>query len=763
MRGRGKPQWWSCFQAWVGIFWCSVSPLSVWILVSSVLHNLGHLAQKQMRCCVGGWIWISSTGSTRDGSRVYKFHCKGFHRWIAVFVALYLFRVGEASHPGPQVGQTDTWTLGVANPSGLNGKLDQVAHLGGDAWVLTETQLSRQGISTFVKGLKMLHSPWKYAIAGAPCRPRQHTDTGVHSGVMLVSRHPARALPHNFDDVVYESARVQVVGMAVSEIWVTIGLLYGLPCNASHKQARYQTDALLSELVDRIGEQTTGPRVIGGDFNYGPDELAQLSRLAALGFREVQDLRAWRFGCSTEATGRGTRRLDQMWISPELQQVYKGTQVDFSQWPDHAAVSASFSLSGLSTVTHAWHVPQPFPWPSEWQCPVQVDMTDDPTVAYAQFWQQVESHAKCRAQVQGQRVSKKQCGRASVLSTVEVKAFGSPVKKGRKGDLQPGYLGVSLQHARFFRQLRRLQSLVRILRKGVTTWSGRFNRDETWKSIRCAVGFPGGFGHWWTSVGLEPSLSCPLPLCCPELDFAQGLFLGFQQFMAGYEKSLIQQRYQFAKQRRETSLAYVFQDCKEDPLPQADTLLDRVEEQVEEVRADDCSLVLARPTKLLEGLPVVVAGRAVEVVAHSEDQVWLSSVDGLEPGNVLTQERAVSSDAAILQRFEQLWGPRWLKLHHVQPGQWDQICGFLDRTVRPLPWRWEPWSVERFQNAVRHKKERAAKGPDGVSRADLIALPDAACQAMIGFYEAAEQAVVGLPSLPLVLFPVLPRSPQLRR
>ena len=64
----------------------------------------------------------------------------------------------------------------------------------------------------------------------------------------------------------------------------------------------------------------------------------------------------------------------------------------------------------------------------------------------------------------------------------------SPVKKGRKSDAQPTFHGISLQHARFFRQLRRLQSLLRLVTKGVVTINAQLNRDETWKAIRCAAG-----------------------------------------------------------------------------------------------------------------------------------------------------------------------------------------------------------------------------------------------------------------------------------
>ena len=59
-------------------------------------------------------------------------------------------------------------------------------------------------------------------------------------------------------------------------------------------------------------------------------------------------------------------------------------------------------------------------------------------------------------------------------------------------------------------------------------------------------------------------------------------------------------------------------------------------------------------------------------------------------------------------------------------GQWDQICSFLERTVAPIEWLHEPWTVDRFQQAVRAKKVKVATGPDDVSRADLLALPPSA-------------------------------------
>ena len=108
-----------------------------------------------------------------------------------------------------------------------------------------------------------------------------------------------------------------------------------------------------------------------------------------------------------------------------------------------------------------------------------------------------------------------------------------------------------------------------------------------------------------------------------------------------------QKRYNFGKAKREVDLNVVFRDCKEGPPPAVDTLLDRVEVAVEEVRSDDLSLVLSKSVTLLPDVSVVVDGCVLEVTAHEADQVWVSKVDGLTAGTMLIQERVVMSDQAI--------------------------------------------------------------------------------------------------------------------
>jgi len=106
-------------------------------------------------------------------------------------------------------------------------------------------------------------------------------------------------------------------------------------------------ECLIAKWIDRVALQSHGPRIIAGDFNYAVEELGQLKRLQDMGFREVQDLAAYRWGQSVSSTGRGAKRIDQVWISPELQVHLTAVAIEFDHWADHAAVIASFRAWGM--------------------------------------------------------------------------------------------------------------------------------------------------------------------------------------------------------------------------------------------------------------------------------------------------------------------------------------------------------------------------------------------------------------------------------
>ena len=148
-------------------------------------------------------------------------------------------------------------------------------------------------------------------------------------------------------------------------------------------------------------------------------------------------------------------------------------------------------------------MPAPLAWPSNWGCEMQWNSSIDPTLAYAQLWRGIEAQACSWHAMHGVRVSPLQCGRAQTLATKPKVQRLVQCRKGRVGEVQPKFLGISLQHARYFKQLRRLQALKQLLASD-TGPNAKGTIVATWKAIRHAVGFPGGFGPWWC----RPSLRC---------------------------------------------------------------------------------------------------------------------------------------------------------------------------------------------------------------------------------------------------------------
>ena len=680
-----------------------------------------------------GWIWTyawalgRSPGGTRCSHPVRR-------NWTFVVSMLSLLRIGEASHPGPQPAG---WTLGIANPSGLNSKVEQIAHMEGHAWILSETHLSAVGLRNFVKGLKAVKSPWVAVVPGAPCPARNQHGTGNHSGVMLLSQSPARPLPNNFAAHTFCTARMQVAGMVVGNMWVTLGMLYGVPANAQHHDAKYQTEVMLSELVERVALQGTGPRAIGGDFSFAASELGQTQRLHELGFREAQNLAALRWGQSSVQTGRGRRIIDQLWLSPELQQVLIGVEVQHDMWADHSPVVAKFAGGGVPSIPH-WRMPQPFPWPADWTCQVEFQPGTDLTLEYARLWAQVESGAVQWNAHHGIPSTRAQQGRGQTLTTVHRVAHQVPCRKERVGEVAPTFYGVSLQHARYFKQLRRLQSLRHQQARGVSGFHACMNREDTWRAVRRAPGFPGGFGGWWSANGFLPVFPSGMPLICPSGGELDTMFESMNKWVKAYEAGLAQKRYQFGKQRRAGSLQYVFKDCKTAAPPPVDTLLQRLEVGIDEVRPEEASIVLTSPVTLLPDLPVVVNGKVLQVIHQEHDQLWVENLDGVAAGHMVVQERVTMSETEIINKFHEVWMPRWNKTHHVVPSQWTQICQFAENALPRLEWTYEPWTCGRFQQAVKRKKKTSGKGPDGVGQPDLEALPQPAVQAFVSVLQAIE-------------------------
>lgn len=85
--------------------------------------------------------------------------------WL-LMILLGLFRVGEASNPGPKSHFDASFSLGAFNPSGLRNKAQFfTTHLSdGDIWAVSETHFYGRDVSKFRAGLRAADSQHTYYV-----------------------------------------------------------------------------------------------------------------------------------------------------------------------------------------------------------------------------------------------------------------------------------------------------------------------------------------------------------------------------------------------------------------------------------------------------------------------------------------------------------------------------------------------------------------------------------------------------------------------
>ena len=639
-------------------------------------------------------------------------------------------------NPGPGELEDSTWQFGIFNASGLNSKTDQIAHLHGHSWVGSETHLTSRGIRNLKNGLAALQSGFKYVVPGEPCNPRGvSSDVGTFAGVVLLSKFPSRKLPHDFGSDLMSTSRIQVAGMFVSGYWVQIGMCYGYPTGASHRQPVLQTELLLDALITRIGCQASGPRIVCGDFNHEPSALAQTERLRDLGFKEAQEIASLRWGLPELPTGRGDKKIDQLWLSVELQALLTRVEVLQDQWADHASVVASFAKDSSPLYEY---VPQPIEWPQEWITQGSYDTSLRPAEAYATMWNSFEKSAFNFFEKDGQKIPYSKLGRGQTMSVKAVLNSPAPSKVARQGDLQPGFLGTSIKHARWFRQLRRLQALTRMIQCQQPKPNNHIKALELWCAIRNASGFEGGFGMWWKQFGDPGVFAEGLSVLLPSPEQIYAMFTTFKSHVKAFETSMAKKKYHGAKKARQHDLNYVFRDCQKEGPSKVDSLVQTTTAIIDTVQQDDSSVTFLQDTGFCRDRPLVGEGKVFNIIESHNDQVWLEDLQNLAPGSELRQEVVACSDADILKQFEEVWQPRWTKLTHITMSQWEQIFSFAQAKLPKVKWSFPEWTVQQFRTAVTCKKARSATGPDGISKRDLLALSDEGVEAILDLYRSVE-------------------------
>ena len=228
---------------------------------------------------------------------------------------------------------------------------------------MSETHLSSKDVAGFNAGLRFAGSPFCPFLGGHPVMPSA-TGAGCWKGVGVLSKVPVRHVPTSWPVEIQRSSRAMVFTSLIDNVWLTGGIVYGEPDSHYYPSRLQHNEALLRAVTDSVGFLSSGPRFVVGDWNVASGELPVFAVLEGLGFKDLQDIAAERWGIPPQPTCKARTRKDFCYISPELQHLLIQVDVINDVWPDHAMLLGRFHRLGEASLNDVWRTPGPFLWPS---------------------------------------------------------------------------------------------------------------------------------------------------------------------------------------------------------------------------------------------------------------------------------------------------------------------------------------------------------------------------------------------------------------
>ena len=655
-------------------------------------------------------------------------------------------RYGEADHPGPL--NPDLLLLGTSNPSGLRQKEHVLADLGPGIWQLSETQLSSATLPTACKTLRSLgraqHRDIRVHTGAAVPTRTNSTWAGSWSGVLTASDFPSRALNIPWEHGAYQTGRVQLVQHYIGSLVLTTANVYGFVSGYSHPNARERTDLLLANLTRELVLGGRGPRAISGDFNHDAHSLEQVAIWERLGWLEVQDAAAKWWGQPPAMTFRGQTRHDYIYLSPEAASMLREVVVQ-DDFAEHSSLIAGLKVDWGVAKHQSWPLPATIPWGkiqvAEWKAAAQPRCQDSPdaTQWLQRFSKDFESSLDGYVKgVPGGQLPAQCHGRAQRLNPsvqTDVASCPRPCRAGEE-PLRHSLLGLEVKQ--WYRQLRRLQSLLHALRGGKQSPDAMTYRLDLWRAILCSTGFHGGFMAWFPNrlvkhQGMPPFLSPQLP----SLAFAERLFDDFRANFRRFEHWHATQRGSILRAQYEENRNLIFRDLVDVSAHSVETIVKHktysaiaVDTLSQKVLLDEPPISGGLSFWSVDGLPVEVEHEGPELLTMKSP---LSIHEGLE-----VEQTVVISDTVDLQHeFENFWRLRWNKPQSEQQ-DWDRLQAFAEAFLPRLSIHLPPISVEVWNQALRRYCDRAARGPDGFGHQELRNMPVAYTLRLLSFLHSIE-------------------------
>ena len=666
-----------------------------------------------------------------------RFHFQGTNSFVRISFWIFIcaqLRIGEAKVPGPP---QSTWTIGTCNPAGLPNKAHLIGHSQVDLWLISETHLSFQGCQGFRNQLRSMHSAYQWMVPGSHVQPRSTTsDHGSWSGVAALSCHPTRRVPVPWSLGAFDTSRIVATTTYIADLWVSGCVVYGVPTGPTHPRAKLVTDSILIEAIQHLS-QMTGPRYLAGDFNHDLDDLPCIETLKAMNFVEVQDLHFQLTGVIPQPTSKRKVRRDYLFISAELIPFFRGVQIDHDVWIDHATIVADFCGGQHDLVRFPWPKPSPLPWDlvnpqiqDNCQLP-NFENAGDCSTAYRDFWVAIEQQIDTSCRAAGYVLQHSSRGRASIMKPKVVHGNCAPLKASRFGEVLPKFFGISFVHKHWFRQLRRIQSYLHLAKGKHISCSRTEHQAQLWGSICRAPGFAPNFIEWWPTRPVIVQSHVFVVNQPPSFDQADAIFNELHHQVRHLEKQLNKRS---SQAKGAPNLSRLYRAVKRDAPTQVDVLFQSKQAKIEQINHVDSSIVVQPAQVWHEDKPFLVNGMKLQPIVVTSDQLWLQDLRHLEVGQTVVQPIPQGRLEVVFDQFIKYWQKFWCKHADVPLSQWDQVLSFARSRISPVEAQNPHFDEVVVRASAKAKKNQAAVGLDGVSKADIMNLSSRQLQCLTGIY-----------------------------
>ena len=523
--------------------------------------------------------------------------------------------------------------------------------------------------------------------------------------------------------------------------------LYGWPTSPTWPGARTLTENMLQSVSQEFIIGMQGLRYVAGDFNH-PESLPSIQGWLQAGWVEIQTLHHQRSGYVPQDTYRGMSRPDRLYISPELAAFF--TAAHYEAWfADHGALHGVFQIPDNHPSYWAWPLPAQLPWEEAdiqtWHASLQPSLNDtqptqDPTSHYKHlgylYETSLDHHLSEHSHI---RLPPACLGRGQRLQPVRRQPQAPILRSSRPGEEHLASDVISRAVLRWFRQLRRLQSMHHALKAGGQGPTHQLYRTELWHAILHAPGFQPTFCEWWPTRKHQFQGSPPhLPLYAPSLDLMHNIYNDFRYNFRSFESWNLRQKSKCNQARLQQHHHRIFKAIKPAMREPIDRLVEKHTVAILAVSADGTQIHTDAPLESRPQATWWVDGTPATVKQLSQDTFEIESDLLLVKGQQLHQHHHLSSESQIHSTLEQFWQKRWSKHADLPQEAWKRIFGFVKAYVPKGAINLPRLQLSQWDNTLNKFKAHAARGPDGYGRLDLINMPPQLKQAHLDLLHRIE-------------------------